>query len=268
MLVAYNVDVPMERLPVANWVLIAVTCFCSLGILFGWHPDKTRKHRDLDPHHIDWDQLERETAEDEIPPMSLRRVGLSASQLFTHVLVHADLLHLLGNMFFLFCFGNAVNAKLGQVLYLAAYFLLGAVGGLAWLALGHGDCAVGASGAIMGVTGMFLVFFPRNDVYILYWWSFAYAGSFELAAGWWISFYVVCDLVGVLLDPGGQISYISHLAGALCGIGLACGLLVLGLARPGRGEENFLQVLGWQDPDEERGRRKKRRRRRLRDDEE
>src|SRR5262249_28067295 len=81
MLVAYNVDVPIERLPVANWVLIAVTCFCSLGILYGPHPDKARKHRDLDPHHIDWDQLEREAAEDEIPPMSLRRAGFSASQL-------------------------------------------------------------------------------------------------------------------------------------------------------------------------------------------
>ena len=56
------------------------------------------------------------------------------AQLLTHVLVHADLWHLLGNMWFLFCFGNAVNAKLGHAVYLTLYFCLGAVAGLAWVA--------------------------------------------------------------------------------------------------------------------------------------
>ena len=117
-------------------------------------------------------------------------------------------------MIFLFCFGNAVNAKLGQGLFLAAYFLLGALDGVAWLLLGNGMPVVGASGAIMGIVGIFLVLFPRNDVNVLYWFGGAYGGSFSIAAIFLILFYMTCDLIGTLTGGGGGVAYICHLAGA------------------------------------------------------
>src|SRR5215468_1620795 len=78
--------------------------------------------------------------------------------LFTSLFAHDGLGHLLGNMLFLFVFGNAVNAKLGHVQFLICYFLIGMLEGVVWMLLGPGP-AIGSSGAIMGIVGMFLVFY-------------------------------------------------------------------------------------------------------------
>jgi membrane associated rhomboid family serine protease len=248
MLMPYTVDVPMERPPFANWLLIVVTTIISMLIISGNWPreapsqDAPRKG----PRNKEIEAFERRlTIEFGPPPLALKPHDFSITQLFTHLFVHADIFHLIGNMIFLFCFGNAVNAKLGQGVFLGAYFLFGAVAGLAWLLLGSGAPLVGASGAIMGIVGIFLVLFPRNDVNIFYWFGGAFAGSFRLAAIWLILFYLLCDLLGTAFNAGG-VAYICHLTGALGGIGLAIGLLRSGLAAPTDYEENLLQYLGWQ----------------------
>jgi membrane associated rhomboid family serine protease len=159
MFLPFAVDVPMARLPIANWVLIGVTCLVSGAVLCGWRPTIHRSTEDEDFDRI----VRRAIREAEAPPpFVLRADDYWYGRLFSHVLVHADWLHLLGNMFFLFIFGNAVNAKLGHIPYVVLYFLLGAIGGIAWFLFGSGEYALGASGAIMGVMGLFLVFYPTT----------------------------------------------------------------------------------------------------------
>src|SRR5262249_28894377 len=135
-LVPYTVDVPMARLPLANWILIAVTSVISLALIFGaWRgepePPDPPKGIDKDiPDH--WLVIARD-AREVVPPLALRPGAFSFGQLFTHLFVHANVWHLLANMLFLFCFGNAVNAKLGHAPYLLSYFLIGALAGAGWL---------------------------------------------------------------------------------------------------------------------------------------
>jgi membrane associated rhomboid family serine protease len=233
MFLPFAVDVPMTRVPIANWVLIGVTCFVSGAVLCGWRPttDPPNNEDDLDRNV---QRAVRDSAAP--PPFVLRADEHWFWRLFSHVLVHANWLHLLGNMFFLFIFGNAVNAKLGHIPYVALYFLLGAVGGIAWFLFGGGEYALGASGAIMGIEGLFLVFYPRNTVR-------AVIPDVEIASLWVILSYVAWDVCGIVFGLGG-VAYASHLAGALAGILVGVGLLAAGAIRTPVYEETLLQVIG------------------------
>ena len=257
MLVPYTVDVPMARLPLANWILIAVTSVISLAILTGaWRSEPgplygnpgavSRKGQGKDiPEH--WLVIARKLQEDAVQPLALRPDAFQFGQLFTHVLVHASVMHLLGNMLFLFCFGNAVNAKLGHALYLGSYFVFGAIAGAGMMLLSSdGRPAVGASGAIMGVVGVFFVLFPKNEVSIFYWWGPNWAGSFGLAAMWVVTIYLMMDFFGTIYDGGGAVGYVAHLVGALVGIGTGIVLVRTRVVKSTQYEENLLQMLGFQ----------------------
>jgi membrane associated rhomboid family serine protease len=255
MFLPFTVDVPMARLPLANWALIAVTSLISLAMFVSDRPSDWDLPDNLElppPQNkknwsdAEWQKFARQFEErlqkTVAPPWSLVPARFSVVQLLSHQLVHGDLLHLVGNMIFLFVFGNAVNAKLGHVMFLGSYFLLGALGGLAWLAFGDGRPMLGASGAIMGIVGMFLVLFPRNDVSVLYFW-WGGGGSFELPAFWVILAYMAFDLLGTL-RAGEGIAYVSHLAGELVGIALVVTLILVGFIRSTRYEENLLEAMG------------------------
>lgn len=273
MLIPFHVDVPMARLPWVNWVLIAVTSLVSLAVLAGWQP----RPEPIQPKVVQPKQTkpgpgakQKPTIEPEVeffdiglerePPLTLRKPGFAWWQLPSHLFVHADFMHLVGNMLFLFLFGNAVNAKLGHVWFLVNYFVLGAIAGTVQWFLTPGGYILGASGAIMGIVGIFLIFFPRNDVQIFYWWGYVWTGTFSLSSGWVIAFYLVCDLVGSVFDGGGGVGYFAHLGGAAAGILVGLTLVGTGLVQSTEYEENLLQVLGWQPKTERTRRRKKRRR--------
>src|SRR5437763_5413149 len=256
MLLPYSVDVPMERWPWANWLLIAATVVVSIA---SWLTSESlRDVRDAirlvsqdDPQQIQKEskRLERRLREPPPPALALRRDHFGATQLFTYVFVHADVWHLIGNMVFLFCFGNAVNAKLGHVSFLVIYFLLGAVAGLCWLALGAGDALVGASGAIMGVTGVFVVLYPKNEVrcwFGLGGWGIGRGQSVEIMSFGVVLLGMGLDLLSTLFDASGGIAYVAHLGGELVGVGLGLGLLLTGLVTSEYYEENLLQMFGVQ----------------------
>jgi membrane associated rhomboid family serine protease len=246
LLVPYHTDVAMERPPLANWVLIAVTCVISIAIFA----------KELSPREIEFDSrvppekalkdLERRLREPPPPPLSLQRHHFAFWQLAGYVFVHGDILHLLGNMFFLFVFGNAVNAKLGHTLFLLLYLLLGMIAGGAWMLLGEGEVLVGASGAIMGIAGIFFVLYPRNEVRAFYIFFIRF-GAFTVASFLIVLIFMGLDLLGVAFGSGGGVAYICHLGGELVGIGLALGLLALGIVESEPGEENLLQCLGLQE---------------------
>jgi len=276
MLVPYTVDVPMERVPIANWLLIGLTSLVSILILLHWHTPEKAELSDDDIEALklaaekngkpltveELREIERREQELAMPPLSLRWSRLTPVYLFSYQFVHADLLHLIGNMIFLFCFGNAVNAKLGHWQFLVTYLLLGAVAGLAWLPFSSGQALVGASGAIMGIVGTFVVLFPRNDVQVFYWFGIIWAGVTRIAAYWVVAFFVVCDLIGVLLDRDSPVAYVAHLVGAAAGFGLGIVLVKSGFVRSTRYEENLLEALGYRPKPKERRARKRKSERR------
>jgi membrane associated rhomboid family serine protease len=239
----------MTRVPVANWVLIAVTTLVSISVLLGlWPRAEDQGLRDLKDQHLTAQQefdailtrAVREAMKPSGPPLALRPDAPTVFQLFSHLFVHADVIHLVINMLFLFAFGNAVNAKLGHGMFVLSYLGLGVLAGAAWLFWGDGRPAVGASGAIMGLMGIFVILFPRNDV------CFGFTGETRVASCWVVLAYLVCDLLATLFVKKGAVAYVAHLAGGLGGIALGILMVVSGWASPTEYEENFLQLLGFQ----------------------
>lgn len=221
MLIPYNVDVPMERVPIANWIVIGLTTLVSMIVLVG----------------------EPEAA---IRLLVLQRVeGFAVVQLAGYVLVHGGLIHLVGNMVFLFCFGNAINAKFGHVVFVGFYVATGMIAGLAWLLLGSGEAVVGASGAIMGVVGAFLILYPRNDVSVFY--VFYGVGTFEVPSAVVILCYIAFDVLGLVFASAGGVAYMCHVIGMLVGVFVAVVLLLTGYIESTRYEENLLQILKIQE---------------------
>lgn len=141
--------------------------------------------------------------------------------LVTSAFLHAGLIHLGGNMLFLWVFGPNVEDRLGRVGFLA-FYLGGAVasGGLhAWL---DPSPAIGASGAIAAVTGAYLVLFPRTHIKLLVF--FIIIGIFMIPSWWFIAFSVAWDLLGQGVGGSG-VAHLAHLGGYAYGIVVALVLL-------------------------------------------
>ncbi|MEO0795839.1 MAG: rhomboid family intramembrane serine protease [Verrucomicrobiota bacterium] len=133
-------------------------------------------------------------------------------------LLHADFLHLLFNMLFLWVFGNAICAKFGNLKFLAIFFG-GAMGASLVHLIMDGSPCVGASGAINAVIGVFLVLYPVNRIHCAYWIFFAF-GSFSIKAYWLIAFWFGTDIFGAFFQEHSDVAFWAHIGGLLVGIGI------------------------------------------------
>lgn len=185
-LLPYEVDVRMKQRPVANYWLLGLIAAISLICLR-------------------WDGIVADLVLTE--PLSLGVVG--------HMFVHAGALHLLGNLIFLWVFGNAVCAKLGNGPYGVLFLVFGVVAAWGHLAL-DGAPAVGASGAINGVIGVFAVLFPLNATRCV-WVFFFRGGTVAIRSVWLISIWLALDLLGAF-SGAGNTAYVAHLAGLASGV--------------------------------------------------
>jgi membrane associated rhomboid family serine protease len=213
-IVPYQVDVGMSRWPIANFLLIAVLTLTSMAA-FGAYDAR------------------------EIEPFVLQ--GWSASGMFGYMFLHGGLLHLLGNMIFLWTFGNAVCAKVGNLVYIPLFLALGIAAAVTHN-LVDARPAIGASGAINGIVGMYLVFYPRNNVTCFYWLIFR-IGTFYLSGFWVILLFFAFDVWGAS-GGGGGTAYWAHIGGFVTGVTVATALLLTGLVEMRDTEESLLEVLG------------------------
>lgn len=143
-------------------------------------------------------------------------------QFITYQFLHAGPWHLLGNMLFLYVFGNSVEDRLGHVGYLAFYLAGGVLAGLGH-ALTDSAPVVGASGAVSAVTGMYLVLFPVSNVTLVYW--FYFVGSFEVSSVVLILFQIGQNII-MHLFGGGGVAYMAHLSGYAWGLAIGLALLL------------------------------------------
>ncbi|MBL7220442.1 MAG: rhomboid family intramembrane serine protease [Phycisphaerae bacterium] len=143
-------------------------------------------------------------------------------QFFTSIFLHGSLMHLAGNMIFLWVFGNAINDRFGHLGY-AAFYLAGGV----LACLGHmmfsGAPVLGASGAISAVTGAYLVLFPLVRLRLLF--VFYLITTFQISSMYFLLFSFLYDAF-MSLGGGGGVAYEAHLSGYIFGIGVATLLLV------------------------------------------
>jgi membrane associated rhomboid family serine protease len=141
--------------------------------------------------------------------------------LITSAFLHAGLLHLLGNMLFLWVFGPNVEDRFGRIGYLAFYLSGAAASGAAHMAFSDSQ-ALGASGAIAAVTGAYLVLFPKTRVRCIV--LFFFIGVYEIPATWFIAFQIAWDLWGQATQEQG-IAHAAHLGGY--GFGVLISLVLL-----------------------------------------
>jgi len=151
-------------------------------------------------------------------------------QLVSYAFLHGGILHIFGNMFFLYIFGNNVNDKIGHLGYLF-FYLAGAVFSGIGHAVIHSSSSIptlGASGAVAAVTGAYLVLFPQTLITVLYW--FFFIGTVEVPALYFIIFkLVIWDNIFEPRFAPANIAYSAHLAGYAFGIVAIIFLLATGL---------------------------------------
>jgi membrane associated rhomboid family serine protease len=138
----------------------------------------------------------------------------------TSMFLHGGLMHLAGNMLFLGVFGDNVECRIGRGRYLLLYFCSGILGALAHVAAsavsGSGlyTPLLGASGAISGVLGAYLVLFPGNRVTVLLFYFIPTALSAWMVIGFWFLMQIAGGLSGWTT---GGVAYLVHLGGFAVG---------------------------------------------------
>ncbi|MFD4506281.1 rhomboid family intramembrane serine protease [Streptomyces sp. NPDC058457] len=147
-----------------------------------------------------------------------------ALSVFTAMFLHGSWLHLLGNMLFLLIFGNNVEDRMGHIRYFLFYVFCGyAAGyGFALLNASSGDPLIGASGAIAGVLGAYLVLYPTARVWVLV--PFLVFLPLRLPAWLVLGFWFVLQAVyssGEGVSDAGTVAYAAHIVGFLVGMVLA-----------------------------------------------
>ena len=150
-----------------------------------------------------------------IRPFLLDPFAPEIHQFFTSMFLHGNWMHILGNMIFLWVFGNAVNDRFGHVGYAAFYLAGGWLSGHGLRAVGRQAPVLGASGAISAVTGAYLVLFPRVRVTVsglLF--RHDPASRSPACTSWASSSPSTCGPAG---GSGGGVAYAAHATGYVFG---------------------------------------------------
>ena len=213
MMIPLSMDVRMRQLPFANGLLIALTVAAYVAI----GPASA-----LQSH-----------------PFVLERGSLGG--LLGHIWMHADIMHLAGNMLFLWVFGNAVCSRMGNLWYPLVYLGLGVMAGTGHVMFDPHP-AVGASGAINGIVGMALVLFPAHRLKMLYTVYYTYGNILKIPAYFMIVLWFIFDVYGAVTGGGG-IAYGAHLGGFAAGVVAAAVMLRAGWVKMFPDEQSLPQIL-------------------------
>jgi len=150
-----------------------------------------------------------------------RPASMSIGDLFTSMFLHGGLLHLAGNMLFLWIYGDNVEHRMGRLRFLVAYLATGVAATMTHTLLDPGSelPVVGASGAISGVLGFYFVWFPRNRVRLLWMIPPFLMQVMEVSARLVLGFYLVLDnlLPLALTGSAGGVAHAAHIGGFVAG---------------------------------------------------
>ena len=145
-----------------------------------------------------------------------------AASLFTSMFLHGGWMHLIGNMWFLWIFGNNIEEAMGHFRFLAFYFICGILASVSQV-LSYPDSTIptiGASGAIAGVMGAYLMLYPRARVWTLIFLVF-FIRLIYLPAGVVLGFWILLQFVNGSMASGqgaGGVAFWAHIGGFIAGV--------------------------------------------------
>ncbi|HEY8667002.1 MAG TPA: rhomboid family intramembrane serine protease, partial [Tepidisphaeraceae bacterium] len=199
MILPIRTDSPLRNTPYMNWLLILANVIVFLAQVYTQHGEPRR-----------------------LSGLELYPQDTRLYQYFTYAFLHANALHIVGNMLFLYIFGNNVNDKMGNLGYLAFYLAGGVFAGIAYVVTQPVAPVLGASGAVAAVTGAYLVLFPRSSITVIYF--FWLIGQFELPSLYFILFFFAQDVVLNFAHASG-VAHMAHIGGTIFGSGICFALL-------------------------------------------
>ena len=141
--------------------------------------------------------------------------------LLTSMFMHAGWLHILGNMWFLWIFGDNVERRFGSLFYLLFYLGAGIVASFAqiWATPNSVIPNLGASGAIAGVLGAYLAMFPTNRVFVLIFRFVPFVVPAIIAIGIWAALQFISGFGQIAqTDESGGVAYLAHVGGFIAGL--------------------------------------------------
>ena len=198
--------------PLVNWALIA------LNVLVFFLELSQGSEARLQSFITAWGVVPREysTGHDIAPYIPLP----FWSTLITSMFLHGGWAHILGNMLYLWIFGDNLEAVMGHARYLIFYLVCGIAAGLAQIASSphSGVPSVGASGAISGVLAGYLVLFPRNRVRVLMRGGIVAVPAFVML-GLWILIQFISGMGSLArTEETGGVAYMAHIGGFVAGL--------------------------------------------------
>ncbi len=206
LILPYRTSIKPRKTPYANYIIIAINVVI---FLLSFH-EPTRRN----PEYLrSWAQI------------FVLYPHPKLWQFVSYAFLHGGYLHIIGNMYFLYLFGNNVNDKLGNVGY-TAFYLAGAV----FAGIGHvifsNSPVLGASGAIAAVTGAYLVLFPQTLISV-FWWLFIFINTIEISALYFIAFKLIIfdNFLEPAIAPADAVAHNAHIAGYVFGMLSIIGML-------------------------------------------
>jgi len=135
--------------------------------------------------------------------------------LITSMFMHGSIMHILGNMLFLWIFGDNLEDRMGKVRYLLFYLTCGVIASLAHVLVNMHSLipSLGASGAISGVLGGYILLYPKNRVNVLLFRVITQVPAY-VAIGVWFVF----QIVESFLNAGDGVAYAAHVGGFIAGL--------------------------------------------------
>jgi membrane associated rhomboid family serine protease len=207
-------DAPTRRPAFLNWLLIAV---CTLVFVWEWSLGRA---------------MNAAIAILGFTPAAFfhphAEVGLPGyitvpgwATIFTAMFLHGGILHIAGNMLYLWIFGRHIEDAMGHFRYLIFYLASGVVAALTFAYMDPASHApmIGASGAISGVLAAYVLLFPRARVTVIVPLGIIFY-PFTISAVWVIGFWFILQLISVLMNEGAHtdIAWWAHIGGFIFGL--------------------------------------------------
>ena len=209
----YRDDNPTRSFPIVNWLLI----LANIWVFFAWQLPLGVEEKAV---YFSSFGFIPSTFFSQFSNFSFQNSAWEWSTIFTSMFSHGGIFHLLGNLLFLYLYGDNLEEALGKIWYLIFYLSCGILAAFAQ-ALTNPESQipmVGASGAISGVIGGYILLYPKANVRVFYWIIF-FIGTLYIPAYIVLGFWLVQQVIAFpsSMESAGGVAIAAHLGGFISG---------------------------------------------------
>ena len=209
----YRDDNPTRSFPIVNWSLILI----NLWVFFAWQLPLKPEQQEV---YFSSFGFIPSSFFNQFSEFDLQSMTWEWATIFSSMFSHGGIFHLLGNMLFLYLYGDNVEEAMGKLWYLLFYLSCGLLAAFAQALISPESQIpmVGASGAISGVIGSYLLLYPRANVRVFYWF-FLFVGTLMVPAYLVLGLWLAQQMLAFpeSMKAAGGVAVAAHLGGFVAG---------------------------------------------------